>query len=553
MGFRYGGTTAGDVTFGSPAGQIDVGDANNEGASGAAARADHQHALPQPTEAPPALAAASAAGALTRTARQDHTHAHTPAHHDAGGHADLTGVFAAVGAPAAAAAVAVGDHEAAGDPHGQYVLESATFNVERFGAIGDGATDASAAFQAAIDAAFAAGGGQVHVPTGRFLLASGITVRSNVELVGTNRVVHEVTSPDLIDQVLIADLEASVLLPTSTTQPAITLRGSSPAVVGLTIFYPNQVLPTAAAPTVYPATITLHAAEVVHAPTVIDCFIPNAYQAVVFTSPHNKSRIERCHIGAYNRGIVIGRNPDKCYINDVFFSIWYAWVHGFRAGEAIDAYVKANLIAVELLRVDWADINRLFVFQALYGLLLDAGPGAGGMTDGGPSGVAVNVGIDNVKYGIYAAATSGTGFDVVAPTIYASDAGVARCIFCDSTVFNTVTHKAQLRVFGGSLSGSVDLDNNAAIVAGSLTFTGTEFYGQPAGAGILYTSAPDFLRLTGCRWHHTGVGLNIGDALPGKVVLAGNDLGAATYAPPATVPSGGYKAGGNFGIPSIGW
>jgi hypothetical protein len=120
MGFRYGDDdSSGSVTFAGPSGQIDVGDANNEGASSSAARADHQHALPAPTGPPGDVAAAGSAGASTRVALQDHTHAHTAAQHLAGGHADLTGDFAAVGAPAAAVAA----HEAAADPHAQYLME----------------------------------------------------------------------------------------------------------------------------------------------------------------------------------------------------------------------------------------------------------------------------------------------------------------------------------------------------------------------------------------------------------------------------------------------
>lgn len=121
MGFRYDDTeSGGGVTFAPPTGQIDAGDATSEGASGSAARADHQHAFPGPTGAPGAVAVAGAAGDSARPARQDHTHAHTAAHHLAGGHADLTGDFAAITAPGAA----VGVHEAAGDPHPAYQLEA---------------------------------------------------------------------------------------------------------------------------------------------------------------------------------------------------------------------------------------------------------------------------------------------------------------------------------------------------------------------------------------------------------------------------------------------
>ncbi|GID03137.1 M10 family metallopeptidase C-terminal domain-containing protein [Pseudomonas sp. 008] len=65
------------------------------------------------------------------------------------------------------------------------------FNVQNFGAKGDGITDDTAAIQRAIDAAAAAGGGQVYVPTGTYIVSGGVEpsdgclmLKSNVYLYG---------------------------------------------------------------------------------------------------------------------------------------------------------------------------------------------------------------------------------------------------------------------------------------------------------------------------------------------------------------------------------
>jgi polygalacturonase len=55
------------------------------------------------------------------------------------------------------------------------------FDVTRYGAVGDGATDCTGAFRAAIAACTAAGGGRVVVPAGRFLTGA-IHLRSRVNL-----------------------------------------------------------------------------------------------------------------------------------------------------------------------------------------------------------------------------------------------------------------------------------------------------------------------------------------------------------------------------------
>ncbi|UVL01136.1 M10 family metallopeptidase C-terminal domain-containing protein [Pseudomonas sp. B21-048] len=65
------------------------------------------------------------------------------------------------------------------------------FNVQNYGAKGDGITDDTAAIQSAIDAAAAAGGGQVYMPTGTYIVSGGeepsdgcLMLKSNVYLYG---------------------------------------------------------------------------------------------------------------------------------------------------------------------------------------------------------------------------------------------------------------------------------------------------------------------------------------------------------------------------------
>ena len=71
------------------------------------------------------------------------------------------------------------------------MIEGAQYNVLDYGAVGDGVTDDGPAIQAAVDAAFAAGGGTVYAPAGTYLLASytslpyyTVKARSNVSVVG---------------------------------------------------------------------------------------------------------------------------------------------------------------------------------------------------------------------------------------------------------------------------------------------------------------------------------------------------------------------------------
>jgi len=62
------------------------------------------------------------------------------------------------------------------------------FSVTGFGAVGDGRTDCTAAFNAAVEAAGRAGGGAVYIPSGEYLLTNIVWVHhSNVVLRGAGR------------------------------------------------------------------------------------------------------------------------------------------------------------------------------------------------------------------------------------------------------------------------------------------------------------------------------------------------------------------------------
>jgi len=77
------------------------------------------------------------------------------------------------------------------------------FNVQNFGAKGDGVSDDTAAIQQAIDAAAAAGGGQVYVPPGTYIVTGGeepsdgcLMLKSNVYMYGDGMGVSNIKVAD---------------------------------------------------------------------------------------------------------------------------------------------------------------------------------------------------------------------------------------------------------------------------------------------------------------------------------------------------------------------
>ncbi len=106
--------------------------------------------------------------------------------------AALGGAFLAAGAGGMAGETA----DDAGGPMDVY-------NVRRFGAKGDGTSDDTPALQAAVAAALKAGGGRVHVPSGRYRVTRPLAFRSleRIALTGdgpSSVLLHEATDPLLL-------------------------------------------------------------------------------------------------------------------------------------------------------------------------------------------------------------------------------------------------------------------------------------------------------------------------------------------------------------------
>lgn len=118
-----------------------------------------------------------------------------------------------------------------------------------YGAVGDGQTSAVAAFQAAIDAVFAAGGGVVDVPPGRYVIDGPIEVKSNVTLRGVNADSMGLAMSTGSGVIGRDDMRHSVLLVrdrqgTDTKRDGtFRMQGSNPSLVGLVFYHDQQKAP----------------------------------------------------------------------------------------------------------------------------------------------------------------------------------------------------------------------------------------------------------------------------------------------------------------------
>ena len=138
-------------------------------------------------------------------------------------------------------------------------------------AAGDGKKDDTQAFQRALDAAAAAGGGIVGVPAGRYLIAGHLTVPAGVTLQGVGRAPQS-WSEKIPGSALLAVEGAGN--PAGT--PFLTLQGPNATIEGITVFYPNQVKTESPVP--YPWTVRGQGDNV----SIVNVLLVNPYQAVDF-------------------------------------------------------------------------------------------------------------------------------------------------------------------------------------------------------------------------------------------------------------------------------
>ncbi|MCC6484841.1 MAG: hypothetical protein IT209_08350 [Armatimonadetes bacterium] len=225
------------------------------------------------------------------------------------------------------------------------VASSLTVNVRDFGAKGDGRTDDTGAFEAAMKT-LAGKGGIVSVPAGNYMIKTHLTVPAMVTLEGVWR------SPTSWTQNKGATLLAVEGAGSEEGPAFITLNANS-TIKGLTVFYPNQD----------PSKIAAYPWCVRNAPgdncAIIDCLLVNPYQAVDFgTNPSGRHYIRNLYGQPLRRGIFVDKCLDIGRIENVHF--WPFWTWEEKTG--IRDWLWKNGEAFIFGRTDWEYVFNTFCF-----------------------------------------------------------------------------------------------------------------------------------------------------------------------------------------------
>jgi len=221
-------------------------------------------------------------------------------------------------------------------------VNGVALNVRNFGATGDGKTDDTAAFEAALKAASNGSLKTVFVPFGRYEIKGTLVVPANVCLDGCSQ------APARNSQ------EGSVLLASAGAgsvdgTPFITMHANS-SLRGITVFYPEQKL--ANPPVPYPWTIRGSGDNI----SLLNVLLVNPYQGVDFgTTPAGRHFIS----GLYGQPLYRGLFVDQCYdvgrIENVhFWSFWGGW------DGPLYEFMRKEAIAFILCRTDWEFLSNCF-------------------------------------------------------------------------------------------------------------------------------------------------------------------------------------------------
>lgn len=226
------------------------------------------------------------------------------------------------------------------------------WSVTDCGAVADGQTDNTEAFQRALDAAGAAGGGVVRVPAGHYRINGGLSIPGAVTLRGTFE------APPTDQREGRPKLDGSVLLAyagrgATSGAPFISLTGSMATLAGFMVTYPEwneaDVPPVPYPPTVY-ASGNANVA-------ILDCCFLNSYEAIHF---QDAARFLVRNVFGYPsfRGLYVDNCLDIGRVENCHF-----WPFGASyGGSAYTKWINENGIAFEFARSDWQYVTNTFCF-----------------------------------------------------------------------------------------------------------------------------------------------------------------------------------------------
>jgi len=231
-------------------------------------------------------------------------------------------------------------------------LAQTNYSVRDFGALGDGKTDDTAAFQKALDAAGKAGGGVVYAPRGNYFFAGHLTLPPAVTLKGVwesvpaHNGIRDAGLPKPTD-------DGTTFLVTESAGkedgPAFITLNHNCTLKGVVIYYPDQ--DPAEEPKPYPYAIAMRGKN----PAVLAVELLNPYNGID-ASQNERHLIRDVHGQPLRRGIFVDFIYDIGRIENVHFNPWWSMK------PKLFAWQQAHGEAFIFGKSDWQYVYNTFCF-----------------------------------------------------------------------------------------------------------------------------------------------------------------------------------------------
>jgi len=388
----------------------------------------------------------------------------------------------------------------------------AIFNIKDYGAVGDGAADDTAAFQNALDAASARGGGIAYAPTGSYKILTHLNVPANVTLEGVWRAptANNVWKDNVGTLLLAYEGEGN-----ASGTPFITINENS-TLKGLAIFYPNQTAGLSQ-PKVYPYTISVPYGSpqtvLTDNPSVVDCTVINPYQCL------RMSGASRHFVhGLYGQPLYLGIFVDVIYdvgrLEDVHFGPYFT--EGLPQYQQLADWQRANGTGILFAQTDWQYVLNTYVNGYNYGYRFVLS------TDGGYSnGNFAGIGANNCNTALQIERCSYAGFLITNGEFAASD----RAVYLSSAVAEGVVGMTNCSFWGASSGG---LNRIATVAGGTLTLSDCTMrdWNKSNNGEYAVVATGGRTSISGCNFATNGQVASIGASITGAIIV-GNQ-GVAT-------------------------
>lgn len=377
---------------------------------------------------------------------------------------------------------------------------SDVYCVLDFGAKADGRTDATVAFQKAMDTASKAGGGIVYAPRGNYFFSGHLNLPRTVTLKGVWESVPSHNGLRDHDGATPMDDGTTFLVTENADNedgtPFITMHDDS-TLKGVVLYYPNQA--PDGEPKPYPWAIAMRGKN----PAVLDVELLNPYDGID-ASDNERHLIRDVQGQPLRRGIFVDQIYDIGRIEDVHFNPWWS-VHP-RLLKWQEEHGEAFIFA----RSDWQYVLNTFCFGYNIGYkFVKSGTGVcnGNFLGIGADDCFTSVKVDDsAAYGLLISNGEFTSFHGPDPTMV--------CVGTN----NSGSVRFENCAFWGPCNQIAEIEGHGTVGFGDCTFVQWDRNAE-GRAAIKVESGTILVR--GCEFQENKPQIEL-DAAVGRAVITGN-------------------------------